>query len=122
MYMETEKVLVVPKLLMRGLVGDCACVKAFETLVQDYLKYYAVGNVIGKHVVPTYQDYVLIRDFDFDLFTANYRDFVKHVGYVNAGVLGDYICKTCKGIYFIPTCDEIISSFQVMETFYKRIR
>ena len=118
--MESKKGLVVPKRLTHGVVEDCLCMKSFEALREDYLKYYALGNVIGKHVIPSYQDNVLIRDFD--LFTANFQGFIDCVGYVNADVLGDYICKTCKGIYIIPTCDEMSSSFQVMETCYKRIR
>lgn len=98
-----------PKRLTHGVVEDCLCMKSFEALREDYLKYYALGNVVGKHVIPTYEDYVLAGDFNFDMFTANYRGFFEHVGYRNVDEFGDYICKVCKGIYFIPPCDKTIS-------------
>ena len=121
--METKKGLIVPKWITCGVINssNCACLKSFEILRKDYSDYYAVGNVIGKHVIPSYQDSVLVCDFDFDLFTRHFWDFIECLGYVNVDVLGDYICKTCKGIYIIPTCDEMILSFQVMETCYKKI-
>ena len=51
---------------------DCVCQDCFGVLREDFLNYFALGNVIGKHVIPNYQDKVLVRDFDFDLFSEHY--------------------------------------------------
>ena len=122
--METKKGMILPKRLTNDVMKslDCKCVKSFEILREDYLKYYAIGNVVGKHVVPTYEDKTLIRDFDFQLFTKHYRDFFECLGYVNVFVKGHYICKISKGIYLIPVFYDMISLFEVMETCYKRIQ
>lgn len=101
--------------------SNCECVQRFENLRKDYLNYYAVANVIGEHVVPSYGDAVLVNTFDFDLFSVHYEEFFECLGYVNGDVMGDYICYKCKANYFVPHYDLMSSSFNIMETCYKKI-
>ena len=121
--MESGKQVFVPKRLTNSVIEllDCVCVESFEILCKDYLNYYAMANVIGKHVVPSYEDNVLVRDFDFDMFTKHYGDFFEYLDYVNNGMMGDYVCKMCKVNYIVPYSDVMLSSFDVMKTCYRKI-
>lgn len=122
--MESKKGMVLPKsfvyLWMKS--SDCECVKRFEILCEDYLKYYRIGNIIGKHVIASREDMMLAENFDFELFTRHYRDFHDCLGYVNQFDRCEYICVRCMGIYLIPVSYDMIDSFEIMETCYKEIQ
>lgn len=111
----------VPKDISDGERKDCNCQEFFEVIREDFINYFALGNVVGKHVVPTYEDKMLVRNFNFNLFGRHYGEFLGRMDYVKDDEVGDYVCGTCRHNYIVASSYKMVSMFKAMKSCYKKV-
>lgn len=99
---------------------ECRCVEAFQVLRKDFGNYFILGNISGRHRRLVYEDRDYLN-FNFDLFSEHYREFYACMGYVNHGVLGDYVCAKCRRNYVIPYSSQMTLMFHTMKTCYRAV-